>query len=283
MTRQPLTDDFAMRSLGTTAAPHLVDTRDMLIELEEELDKRVRVYPGHVERQLMKREDAEHHIAVWRAIIADFHRAEAAAARRAGHGYAFDPAPYTHDWEARMRELRRELATRRNAYPKWIASPANPLTAEAAARKLTRLDAVHWRYWMRLFAFDERDDAIDLTRLAHAAEREMLNRAPAWREASASGGIPAAIAARWRNHWQVIVMLLREVRDGTPAWELVRTTDMPRLAATAWGVLDRYLTLGTAGDPIATARVTQLEPLFCWLDRLARQHSPLIDGDAHSG
>ncbi|GAM00741.1 hypothetical protein [Sphingomonas parapaucimobilis] len=276
MTLRPLTDDFAMRSADTTTPPHLVDRRAMLVELEEELDKRIRVYPGHVERRLMSREDAEHHIVVWRAIIADFHRDEAAAARRDGHGYAIDPAPYTHDFDARVRELRRELATRRNAYPKWIASPANPLTAETATRKLTRLDAVHWRYWMHLFAFDERGDPLDLTRLAHAAEREMLNRAAAWRDASARGGIPAAIAARWRNHWQVIVLLLREVRDGTPAWELVRPTDMPRLAATAWGVLDHYLTLGTAGDPAATARVAQLEPLFCWLDRLARQHAPLL-------
>jgi hypothetical protein len=272
MTRQPLTDDFAMRSAGTSAPPHLVDRHDMLLELEDELDKRLRVYPAHVERAMMKREDAEYHVGVWRAIIADHHRYEAAQARRDGHGYTIDPAPYTYDWEARVRELRRELATRRNAYPKWIASPANPLTAEVAARKLTRLDAVHWRYWMQLFAFDQHGDTMDLTRLAHAAEREMLNRAAAWRSASAAGGVPAAISARWRNHWQVIVMLLREVRDGAPVWQFVRGDDLARLAATAWGVVDSHITAGLRGDPVANARVGQLEPLFCWLDRLAHQH-----------
>ncbi|WP_061780778.1 hypothetical protein [Sphingomonas sanguinis] len=276
MSRQPLTDDFAIRSAGTAIAPHLVDTHEMLIELDEELEKRLRVYPGHIERSMMKREDAEHHIGVWRAIIADHHRHEAARARRDGHGYTIDPAPYTFDWEARVRELRRELATRRNAYPKWIASPANPLTADVAARKLARLDAVHWRYWMHLFAFDEHGDRFDLTRLAHVAEREMLNRAPAWRSASAEGGIPAAIAARWRNHWQVIVTLLRGLRDGTPPWDLVRAVDMPKLAQTAWAVVDQYITAGVSADPLANARVGQLEPLFRWLDMMARQHSPYL-------
>jgi hypothetical protein len=84
--------------------------------------------------------------------------------------------------------------------------------------------------------------------------------------------VPAAIAARWRNHWQVIVMLLREARDGIPVWQLVRAEDLPRLASTAWAVADSHITAGLAGDATANARVGQLEPLFRWLDRLAHQY-----------
>lgn len=273
MTLQPLTDDFPARSALSTVAPADVDRLDMLRELEEELDKRLRVYPGLVDRAMMKRDEAERHIGIWRALIADHHRAEARDARRMGHGYAIEAGPYTFDWEARVRELRRELATRRNAYPKWIDSPANPLTADVAATKLARLDAIHWRYWMDLFAFTDDDDRRHPTRLAYAAEREALAQVPAWRRAAAEGGFAAAYAARLRNHWEAIPALIRHVRDGGCPTHLVLPADIARLAATARACLDRHLATAAA-DPIANARVGQLAPVAHWLDLVAAQHPP---------
>jgi hypothetical protein len=180
MTVRPLERDFALRSALSLRAPIDVPEDEQMLELEEEMARRKRLYPGFVERQMMEAEEARHHIAVWQALIDDHHRAQAfyAAYRREGMTPAVklanDP-PWRGSWDGRVRELRRELALRRAAYPKWIANPTNPLTEADARRKMERLDAIHHRYWCDLEHFlpplivDHPDDAAELAALDAAA------------------------------------------------------------------------------------------------------------------
>lgn len=157
MTARELARDFPLRSALSRRAPDQVPPDEQLLELDEEMARRRRVYPGFVDRGTMAAEEAERHLAVWQAIIDDYRRGIALdrlqhAGRQAEARLHNDP-PWRFTWDMRVRELRRELALRRTAYPKWIANPTNPLTAQDAQRKLERLDAVHNGYWTWLQHF----------------------------------------------------------------------------------------------------------------------------------
>lgn len=268
MTLKPLIGDaFPLASVGAAQAPHMVERGDMLIELDEELDKRLRVYPAQVARGTMTQDASDRHLALWRAIVADHHRGEAAIARLMRRPYAIDAAPLALDWDGKVRELRRELAMRRNAYPKWIASPTNPLTAPAAARKLAAIDAVHWRYWMELYCFSDAPRETDLRRHAHAAEREADVERDAWAAARAEGGAAAALANRLASHWSAIAALGWHIVNGGDAYTAFAESDLARLASTANGRLQ--LLVDGPADPRADARIAQLAPLCRLLDRLA--------------
>lgn len=180
MTARPLERDFPLRSPLSVRLPIDVPRDELLLELEEEMDKRRRVYPGFVDRQTMTQDQANHHLAVWQALIDDHRRIDAMGDiyQRVGMGPQLrthnDP-PWRGTWDGRVRELRRELALRRTTYPKWIASPTNPLTQADARQKLERLDAIHHRYWCGLEHFiaplpvEYPDDAAALAQLDSAA------------------------------------------------------------------------------------------------------------------
>jgi len=127
--------------------PHTVDGAEMLAEIEDELAFRRTVYARQVDRNAMKADDALEMIATMEAIRDDLTSAYDAATetwpgRRVG-------------WRVKVKELRRELAIRRGSWPKRVANPADPLDKATAARRLERLDAVHFRYWMELFGADD--------------------------------------------------------------------------------------------------------------------------------
>lgn len=174
MTARPLAHDFAPRSELADRAPGDVTFADMLRELADERTQRATTYPHLINKGTLSAPDAARHMAIWRAIEADF-AAAAPHQDRPGTPEANAAAPKNAvSWDDKIRELRRELALRRTAYPKWIAKPVHPLTATEGARKLAALDAIHWRYWHRLFAFTPAGigPRTDLARLAWIATRE---------------------------------------------------------------------------------------------------------------
>lgn len=142
MTLAPLGFDFPLMSPLSTRPPHAVPREEMLIELDEELNARAHSYPLLVAQRRMKEEEARRHIAVLAAVRDDLADPAAPAGR--------DGFP----WDAKVRELRRELAIRRNAWPQAIR--ARRLGAAEAARRMERLEAVHFAYFVDL---DHADDA----------------------------------------------------------------------------------------------------------------------------
>lgn len=253
MTARALTDDFPLRSALAVRAPRDVAADELRLELEQEAGRRRKVYPALIARGALKEEDADHQQAVWAAMIADLRRDEGLPTDR-----------YVLTWEARIRELRRELALRRNAYPKWIDSPTNPLTAADAQRHLERLDAVHWWYWMELFAFapDGRRAADDARRAHHIALRELARREPAIDAAIREGGATAALGERLRNHLIVLARLAAAIDAGRVVEDVVTWSDLFRIADTLNGLLGTRL--GDTG-PVATAELGQLWQLDRWL------------------
>ncbi len=202
MTVRPLDHDFALRSALSRRGPREVDHDEHLLELTEELDRRLHIYPALVAKGSLRQEDGDQHIAVWRTLIDDHHRAAGWDARIYGRA-PVAVGPWRFDWPTRIRELRRELALRRAAYPKWIASATNPLTAGDAARKLERLDAIHYRYWADLFCFSPpgvpRD--ADPARAAWAAHCERRRMADTWRQAIAHAAIAPRIGDSGPFDW----------------------------------------------------------------------------------
>lgn len=232
MTNRALERDFALRSPLSRRAPADIGDEEKLQELQDEMDKRRRLYPGFVERQTMTADQARHHIAVWQALVDDHLRRQAIIGlQRQGQPTRLvnDP-PWRGDWDGRVRELRRELALRRTGYPKWIANPTNPLTEGEARRKLECLDAIHYDYWVHLAWFTAPDaaahplDAAHLATLsaadylAHPLKRadmaalrdfawwqrgyQPLDRAPVdGRAVELAGMVRDASTAHWAGYW----------------------------------------------------------------------------------
>lgn len=171
---KPLDFGFALMSGLSVRPPHRVAPDEWLLEIDEELDRRRRAYPMFVAEKRMKEEDAARHIAVLLAIRSDL----------AGHWNR------SESWDVKVRELRRELALRRNAYPSQIER--RRLRPAEAVMRMERMEAVHWRYWIALDFFDcgERAGApfaerLPLIRAASEAVR-------AWEIAAHAAGNPAA-------------------------------------------------------------------------------------------
>jgi hypothetical protein len=170
MTAQPALDlqaapselawDFPEISPGTLRHPATVPWDEQRAELAAELERRRRLYPRSVERQTMTPETMHHEIAVFAAMLHDYDRAPDR------------PRPFELDWRTRIIALRRELTLRRTAYPKWVASPSNPLTEADARQRLERLDAVYHRYWRWLLCFDPPLETLALEGEAYQAERQ---------------------------------------------------------------------------------------------------------------
>jgi hypothetical protein len=139
MAAEPLGFDFPLMSPLSVRAPHAVPREEMLAEVEQELADRRGFYGRMVARQKMSAGDAARHIDTLTAIGADLR----------------EPGLPTYSWADKVRELRRELAIRRAAWPRRIAKPGDPLDEATAIRRMERLDAVHFAYWIQLFESDD--------------------------------------------------------------------------------------------------------------------------------
>lgn len=242
MTARPLADDFPLASDLAARPPHAIGADELLLELDEELARRRQVFPGLIDRGALTREDAAHQVETLAAIRADLHASRA--------------APDLTIWEARVRELRRDLALRRNAYPKWIASPTNPLTRADAIRRIERLDALHWRYWMDMLAAPRNADTAH-----HVAMRELARREPDIEAAILQGGAPAAIATRLRNHLIALARYAAAIAAGKPR-DLLDRADLLRLDTTLTALVTHRIAQAT---PVADGELAQLYLLECWL------------------
>lgn len=208
----PLASDLSRRPVTA------IDEAELRVELAAELDRRLQFYPGRVLKQMMRQDEAHRFIAIWRALIDD-----AADGNRA----------YTFDWETRVRELRRELALRRAAYPRWVASPSNPLTADEAASRLERLDALHAHYWLGLRGFAA--PGIDATpaRLSWAAAHRAGLAEDAAAARAAMGDVDGQIDhRRTASHWHGIAALIDHVAGGAPWYRIATTDQLATLATT---------------------------------------------------
>jgi hypothetical protein len=177
MTLAPLTFAFPLMSEISRRPPFAIEPDECLLELEEEVAHRRTFYGRMVAQGKMSGADAGRHQALLAAILSD-------VAGKPSSAYS---------WDAKVRELRRELALRRNAWPKKIASPADPLDAAGAAKRMERLEAVHWRYWVRLDHWDpSTPDGLASCDGRTRELRAFMWRVDQWERAEADAGNPAA-------------------------------------------------------------------------------------------
>lgn len=186
MTLKPLDFDFPLMSGLSRRPPHAVDQDELLLEVDEELAHRRKFYGRMVERGKLKREDAARHIAVLLAIRSDL-------AGRWDRSYS---------WEEKVRELRRELAMRRNMWPRAVASATHPLNSVEAARRMERMEALHFAYWMRLDFYES--SAPIGTPAAHEEMRALGAQREAWERAEHEAGNPAARAYLAPADWAAL-------------------------------------------------------------------------------
>ena len=261
---KPLSRAFACRSELARRGVADVPTDEALRELRDELDKRQRVYPANVAKGTMKQDEAMRFIAIWRAIIADWNGAD---------GTAFG-------WEAKVRELRRELAIRRAAYPKWVSVKTHPLNAAEAARKLECLDAVHWRYWGALFAFTPgaTDRFDDPARFAFIARMEAAELRDAQRRHSdqpdlmdgAAAQDDARRIAQAISAWEATARLAdinRDVRGGTTCAGFDPSL-LTQLSKSICAIEDQTLADAQRGA-ISQQRAKHVHEVSVWLEGFA--------------
>ena len=242
---------FPLQSDLSRRAPQTVPLEEQRIGLEGELNRRLRLYPGYVARHTMEQADADRQIAILRALIVDVRHAEwIDAGRRSPKPPAPTPAT-SWSWEDRVRELRRDIAIRRNAYPRWIASATNPLTADDAAAALEWLDAVHYRYWAQLDCFSGTCPPVDdHARVAWIAAAERDYRKQEWNAALGAGGVRRRrLAWRDRTNWQVIGLLAeRLLQRREPLCDIAGQTTLDQLLAHSRRVYEATIVATNAGD-----------------------------------
>lgn len=138
---KPLDFDFPVMSELSVRPPHAVSVEEMIAEVGQERADRESFYRRLVAKGTMSQADCDRHIALVGAILSDL---------KAGFGSA-----ESFGWDVKVRELRRELQLRRNRWPKRIGSPSDPLDKATATRRMERLEAVHFHYWVELFGADD--------------------------------------------------------------------------------------------------------------------------------
>jgi hypothetical protein len=171
----PLMSDLSRRP------PFAVPVEEQLAELDEEIAHRRALYARLTARHVITQGEADRLAAIARAVRADLgsHQSSTLVGSLAGQ---WDRSV---TWDAKVRELRRELAERRQAWPKRVASAAHPLDADTAARRMERLEAVHFAYWIKLDWWDG----------GGVAEiRALAEERYAWELAQHRAGNPAARA-----------------------------------------------------------------------------------------
>ncbi len=256
MTR-PLDTDFPLRSPLAVRPPRDVTLEEQRLGLESEMARRQRTYPGYVQRGTMTQADATLQLQLCQHMLDDvvwleWSHATAAAEWR---GEAPPPRPRRHadtaTWEDCVRELRRDLAIRRNAYPRWIASATNPLTVAEAAATLEWLDAVHYRYWTGLDGFTSIDiiPMHDHARVAWIADAECQYQQRAWNAALGAGGVRRRrLATRDRAFWQRLASLGRAFAGGTALAARIGQTALDRLLNDSEQIWRATIDTTNAGD-----------------------------------
>lgn len=191
MTVRPLAHDFPLMAPpladGTRLSlrpPHAVPDDEQLIELHDERDRRRTAYPKLIAGGRLDEAEARRHRAILDAIVEDCTPMPANLSHsgwqrwRDARAAVLAACPFT--WADKVRELRRELALRRNMWPRHVETGRLPLAD--ARRRMERLEAVHWRYWIRLDFWDEvapvtegyRWAWLDAVRIREAAVRAFL-------------------------------------------------------------------------------------------------------------
>ncbi|MDX3886322.1 MAG: hypothetical protein QHC65_18020 [Sphingomonas sp.] len=168
MTLQPLDFRFALttppRDMGTDKDPlrlsvrplHTIPLDEMLAELRHESARRHDLYPRWIQAGRIGRDEANHHIALLEQILDDMTEADPAAGWPARDQFRRmkqerrSRSPFT--WDQKVRELRREIDVRRNAWPSQIAGGRRPVIEARAS--MERMEAIHWRYWIRCDHWD---------------------------------------------------------------------------------------------------------------------------------
>lgn len=279
MTERRLSDDFAMRSPFVDRQPHRVPLADILAEVSREVHRRRTAYPAMVARGSLDQAEAQRHQAVLAAIEADLAREVARTGASPGLP-AEDDAPAI-GWAAKVRELRRELAIRRAAYPKWVASATNPLTEAEARTRLEAFDAAHFLYWHALFAFDAYRPFVDRIEAARAGEARALARIALL----ADRGAERARGPAWRDHgdepdgrvdpgaaWAAAAELARGVARGTHPLEIFAPIPLGRIARTLRSQMEALLARSQSAQPARAAQIEADALLYeveCWIGLLA--------------
>lgn len=175
MAQRPLGFDFPLMTppiardgqdalLLSIRPPHTVPLDELLLDLEEERDRRRQLYPKWVNVGRITIEEANHHRQILAQILDDLTppapSLSPAAYRRHQDEQAERASASPHRWADKVRELRREIALRRKAYPKWIGE--NRMAEADVRRSMERIEAAHWRYWIRLDHFDASDSELPL-------------------------------------------------------------------------------------------------------------------------
>jgi hypothetical protein len=148
---RPLDFDFVLMSELSDRPPHSIPRDEQRIELADSAQERRVHWPALIRKGRMTQEEANRHAGIWREIGEDMARApdgtrKAKVRYWATHAERRASSPVS--WEDKVRELRRELAIRRNRYPKQIAQLIHD---EADLRvRMERLEAIHWAYFMEL-------------------------------------------------------------------------------------------------------------------------------------
>lgn len=269
MALEPLTDAFEMRGPMAMRAPWQVPRDEHLLELRAELDRRRTVYRGLVDRNTLTAEQAKRYCAILRGAIAHYdHRA---------------PREPGVDHDMIVRELRREIALRRNAYPKWVKSPTHALSADAAATHMERIEAVHWSFWMDLDGFTPagRDETEDLARHQLVIRLEREAREPGW-----NTPIPGCLHARKRDArrerraWIDLARLVNAMEAGQQLLSSIDSGRLGELRMVVTEAAERALD-ATVTDPAQGYRFGRLYPLATWLQRLALAPcGPMVRGTA---
>ncbi|SFR86864.1 hypothetical protein [Sphingomonas jatrophae] len=192
MTLRPLGFDFpatapeqdGIRLSGRR--PETIDRDEQLAELGDELSHRRAAYPEMIRKGLIQRADADLHVTIL-AAIRDEVAVRAAAAETPGAPIGptlaeieARVAACTVSWDEKIRELRRELALRRNMWGKRVAKGL--MSAAEARRRMERLEAVHWSYWMRLDGYERELQGLPAD-VARDHLRELQARRDAWARA----------------------------------------------------------------------------------------------------
>ena len=189
MTAPPLAFDFALATpaIDRAGGPLLlsirplwsIDRAEQLAELGREIGYRATAYPRMVDTGRLKQADADRHVRILESVLLDLD--DVADRPRA-----------TGTWPAMIRELRRELALRRNLWPKLIDS--GRMKPADACRHMEALEAAHWACWIELRGIDSEFPAGTPAAQSSAIIHGLFAQREIWLERAAAEGHPIAAA-----------------------------------------------------------------------------------------
>lgn len=223
MTARPLTFDFPMMSELAERPPHAIPQDEILLGAEEELDHRRAAYPDLVRNRRLRPDDADRHLGIWHWIVEDL---------RALGDIDRTPPAQRFPWRDGVREIRRELALRRNMIGQQLAQKR--LTGHEARLRLERIDGLHWMWWFEFSTIDRTSEweGVDW-RVAHDVIRGMNAQRDEWLAIASASGDRAACAfiGTYQAEWIEALQLGRRNRLA----QMARLTELrPDLPSPTW-------------------------------------------------